>query len=396
MFEMIQMAPPDAILGLTEAFRKDANPQKINLSVGVYQDGSGSTPIFASVKEAESRVLREETTKTYRPINGDVEYRSAAQQLLFGADHEIFIKQRATTVHTPGGTGALRVAADYLKKMHGDTTVWFSEPTWANHLPIFQSAGLQTKTYSYFDRETNGLAFDQMIAGLMQVPAGDVVLLHGCCHNPTGVDPDSEQWQTIAAVLSDRGALPLIDFAYQGLASGLREDTTGLLAMCRPDHELLICNSFSKNFGLYNERVGGLTIVTRSQETAARVLSQVKRCIRTNYSNPPAHGATIVTVVLNDLDLRRQWEGEIKQMRNRIASMRRLFVETLEAKGAKVDMSFVTRQHGMFSYTGLTKDRVQTLREKHSIYIVDDGRMNVAGMTEANMAYLCDAIAAVL
>ncbi|MEE9211858.1 MAG: amino acid aminotransferase [Phycisphaeraceae bacterium] len=396
MFESIDMAPPDAILGLTEAFCNDLNPDKINLSVGVYQDAHGRTPILACVKEAEKRILHQEQTKAYKPIQGSADYAVVVQALLLGPDHEIIANRRAVTAHTPGGTGALRVAADYLKKMHSKVTVWLSEPTWPNHPGIFQATGLPIKTYPYFDGATNGLAFDAMLAALRRVRAGDVVVLHGGCHNPTGIDPSPDQWERIAEVLAERKAVPLVDFAYQGFATGFRDDAAGLLRLCRPGCELFVCSSFSKNFGLYNERVGALTVIAGSTESAQKVLSQVKACIRANYSNPPAHGAAIVTTVLNDPGLRRQWEDEVKQMRDRINRMRKLFVETLTRKGVKADMSFITRQHGMFSFSGLTQSQVQTLRDEHSIYIVGTGRINVAGMTEANMDRLCQAIAAVV
>ncbi len=400
MFESIQPAPPDPILGLSEAFASDPNPAKINLSVGVYQDDQGHTPILGSVKLAEQRLLGSEQTKSYKPISGDPGYAAAVQRLIFGADHEVIAAGRAATAHTPGGTAALRVAGDYLKKMHSrdgvPPTVWISDPTWANHANVFQAAGLSVKTYPYFDPATNSLSFDAMLQALSQVPAGDVVLLHGCCHNPTGTDPTYEQWARIADCLAGRGVLPLVDFAYQGLADSIDQDAAGLMQLCRPGCEMVICSSFSKNFGLYNERVGALTAVAKTQVAAQAVLSHVKTCIRSNYSNPPAHGAAIVTTVLNDPELRSRWEGEVKQMRDRINRMRRLLAQRLSAKGVPGDYSFITRQRGMFSYSGLTEDQVRRLREKHAIYIVRSGRINVAGITEANVDRLCEAIAGVV
>ena len=364
--------------------------------MGVYKDAAGTTPILDCVKEAQQRMLISEKTKAYKPINGAPEYGAAVQELLFGAGHEIVTSKRAATAHTPGGTGALRVAGDYIKRLHPNAAIWVSDPTWANHGNIFSAAGLEIKKYPYFDAATNGLAFDRMLEALGQVPGGDVVLLHGCCHNPTGVDPTADQWKQIAGVVSERGILPLVDFAYQGFAVGIQEDAAGLLKLCQPGCELLVCSSFSKNFGLYNERVGALTVVAGSQQAAGAVMSHVKSCIRCNYSNPPAHGAAIVTTVLGDAALRSQWEGEVTQMRDRINTMRKLFVETLAAKGVKGDHSFITRQCGMFSFSGLNKGQVQALRDKHSIYIVGSGRINVAGMTESNMGVLCDAIAGVV
>ena len=315
------------------------------------------------------------------------------QELLFGPNHEIVTGERAATAHTPGGTGALARGGRLSEKSPPTLSLWVSDPTWANHGNIFKAAGLPIKAYPYFDTDTNGLAFDQMIAALEQIPAGDAVLLHGCCHNPTGIDPTTSQWSRIAQCVADRGILPIVDFAYQGFASGVREDAAGWHQLCQKGSELLICSSFSKNFGLYNERVGALTVVASDPAAAGAVMSQIKQCVRCNYSNPPAHGSAIVTAVLSDLAMYSQWEVEVKQMRDRIQAMRQLFVETLTAKGVGGDYSFITRQQGMFSFSGLAKDQVQALREKHSIYIVGSGRINVAGMTEANMDALCQAIA---
>ena len=396
MFEHITAAPPDSILGLTEAFKSDPNPNKVNLGVGVYKDAGGKTPVLGSVKQAEERILSQEQTKSYLPINGSADYGRATQQLLFGADHEIVTSGRAVTAQTPGGTGALRVAADFIARMFPDKRVWLSAPTWPNHPGVFNAAGVQTATYPYFDRATNGVAFDAMLAALATVDAGDVVLLHGCCHNPTGVDLSVAQWAQVGDLLAERGALPLVDFAYQGFAQGLTEDAAGLLALARPGAELLVASSFSKNFGLYNERIGALTVVAGDAAAAEAALSHVKLAIRTNYSNPPAHGGAIVTAVLTDPTLRGEWEAEVAAMRARINAMRHLFVETLNEKGVAQDFSFIARQRGMFSFSGLTPDHVAALRDKYSIYIVGSGRINVAGMTEANMDYLCTAIADVL
>ena len=395
MFETVDLAPPDSILGITDAFNKDPNPAKINLSVGIYKDAQGKTPILASVKEAEARLIKSETNKNYKPIEGGPEYTSLVQELLFGAGHEILTSKRGTTAHTPGGTGGLRVAGDYLHKKHAGATIWLSDPTWANHEQIFKSAGLGVKYYPYFDAKTNGLALAGLLAALEQAPAGDVVLLHGCCHNPTGIDPTIEQWKAIADVVSRRKLLPLVDFAYQGFGAGLREDAAGLLELAKACPELLICSSFSKNFGLYNERVGALTVVASTATIASTVLSQVKTVIRANYSNPPAHGGAIVSTVLSDPALRAQWELEVQAMRDRINGMRHLFVKTLTQKGVKADMSFIVRQKGMFSFSGLSKDQVERLKKEFSVYIVGNGRINVAGMTEQNMDALTSAIAKV-
>ncbi len=396
MFERLEMAPPDAILGLTEAFKKDARPEKINLGVGVYKDAQDRTPVLDSVKAAERTLLEKETTKNYMPMTGDPAYGKAVQELVFGADSAISRDKRARTAHTPGGTGALRVAADFLFRCHGKCTVWMSDPTWANHQAIFEAAGHAVKYHPYYDAGTRGLAFDAMLAALEQVPAGDVVLLHGCCHNPSGIDPEPAQWQAIAAAAAKAGWLPLVDFAYQGFADGLEEDAAGLRILCRAVSELIVCSSFSKNFGLYRERCGAFTLVAGDSDTADRAFSQAEKAIRANYSNPPAHGALIITTILSDPALRAQWEQEVTDMRDRINGMRKLFVDTLKAKGVDRDFSFITRQKGMFSFSGLTKDQVNALREKYALYIVGSGRINVAGMTETNMDSLCGAIADVL
>jgi aspartate/tyrosine/aromatic aminotransferase len=396
MFEQFTPAPPDAILGLTEAFKKDPNPKKVNLGVGIYKDAQGRTPILASVKRAEERILQEENTKNYLSIDGSPEYGAAVQELLFGADHEIIRSSRSITAQAPGGTGALRVAADFIATMFPGARVWLSDPTWPNHPSIFKAAGLTTAVYPYFDAAGNGVAFEAMIDALKQIPAGDVVLLHGCCHNPTGADLSLAQWQQVAAVVAERKLLPLVDFAYQGFGDGLDDDAAGLRALCNEVDELLIASSFSKNFGLYNERVGALTLVARNTDAAEKALGHIKIAIRANYSNPPAHGAAVVTTVLRDPALRAQWEAEVTEMRERINTMRHLFVETLNEKGVTRDFSFIANQRGMFSFSGLTPEHVKALREKHGVYIVGSGRISVAGMTEGNMDYLCAAIADVL
>ncbi len=398
MFQTVQLAPPDPILGIGDAFAKDPNPGKINLSVGVYKDAAGKTPVLPCVKEAEKRILATEASKGYMPIDGSPAYNAAVQALLFG-DHEIVQSKRCATSHTPGGTGGLRVAADYLRKNHGRLTIWISDPTWANHEAIFQSAGHLVKTYPYFDGATNGLKFEAMIEALGAISAGDVVLLHGCCHNPTGVDPTIDQWKLIAQTITDRGGLPLVDFAYQGFATGVREDAACLSILLDKCPEMIVVSSFSKNFGLYNERTGAVTIVAADAATAEKVLSQVKIVIRSNYSNPPAHGGLIVTAILTDPALHAKWIDEVKQMRDRIHKMRTLFVESLNHRGVKLAPAgndFITKQNGMFSFSNLNKDQVKALKENFSIYIVGSGRINVAGMTESNMRPLCDAIAMVV
>ncbi len=397
MFDALPLAPPDAILGLGEAFKKDPNPKKINLSVGVYKDERGETPILASVKDAERQLLEKEKSKGYLSIEGLADYGSRVQELLFGAGHEILTGGRAITAQTPGGTGALRVAADLLRKHFPTAKVWVSKPTWANHPAIFTAAGQKVETYAYIDAAGQGLDFPAMLGALKLIPAGDIVLLHACCHNPTGIDPTPQQWQEIAKVMAERKLLPLVDFAYQGFGDGLAEDAAGLRELAKLNPELLVCSSFSKNFGLYGERVGALTLVAESADSAQQALTQVRVGIRTNYSNPPIHGGALVAAVLSDPKLRQQWDAEVTAMRSRIHQMRKLFVETMKAKAPKHDFSFIVRQRGMFSFSGLSNVQVDELRTKHAVYVVGNGgRINVAGMTANNMQALCDALAAVL
>ena len=396
MFEKLQMAPPDPILGLSEAFKQDPHPHKINLSVGVYQDASGKTPILETVKEAERRLLADETNKGYLGIDGLPEYGRHVREMLFGADHDIVASKRGVTAQTPGGTGALRVAADFIAQKLKGHKIWVSNPTWANHPSIFEAAGLQVGNYPYLDAAGTGLDFAALTTALQQIPAGDAICLHASCHNPTGIDPTVEQWKQIGQILQQHQILPLVDFAYQGFAEGIDEDRAGLVALAASCPEMLVCSSFSKNFGLYCERVGAMTLVAPSEEAAQIGLSHVKICIRTNYSNPPKHGGAIVAQVLSSPDLRAKWVLEVSAMRERIASLRQRFVATLRAKGVQQDFSFITRQRGMFSFSGIKPEQVDKLRSDYGIYIVRSGRINVAGMTEANMDRLCSAIQAVL
>lgn len=396
MFETLDTAPPDPILGLNEAFQNDPNPNKINLGVGVYKDANGKTPILDCVKQAEQRLLDAESGKGYLGIDGLPEFAAHVRELLFGADHENIRQQRAVTLQTPGGTGALRVAADFLKRKFPQATVWCSKPTWVNHPSVFESAGLATGSYRYLDAAGTGLEFDGLLGALNEIPAGDVVCLHACCHNPTGIDPSSEQWSRIAEVVQQRGLLPLVDFAYQGFGDGLEEDAAGLRILTQKCGEMLVCSSFSKNFGLYAERVGALTIVADSRDAAQAALSHAKVCVRTNYSNPPKHGGLVVATILGDGKLRELWMTELAAMRDRINGMRTLFVATMRDKAPQRDFSFLTTQRGMFSFSGLTALQVDQLRGDHSIYIVSSGRINVAGITDTNIEPLCSAIADVL
>lgn len=392
MFSNRTPAPPDSILGLTEAWKNDPNPGKVNLGVGVFKDEQGRTPILDSVKEAEAHILSSATTKSYMPIAGAPEYRQQVKALLFGADHPVLAANRAQIAHTPGGTGALRVGADLMKKFSPSASVWVSSPTWANHKGVFQGAGFATKEYPYYDPATKGLDFSAMLEALASVPAGDVVLLHACCHNPTGVDLSAAQWKEVAALAKNRGWLPFLDFAYQGYGDGLVEDRAGLLALAESCPEFLVASSCSKNFGLYQERTGALTLIGADAEATAASFSHAQTVIRVNYSNPPAHGGLIVSAILGDPARRAKWEGELTAMRERIARIREMFVKALAASGVPGDFSFITRQKGMFSFSGLSDAQVKFLREKKSIYIVGGGRINVAGITPKNVEYLCASI----
>ncbi|MEO1614317.1 MAG: amino acid aminotransferase [Planctomycetota bacterium] len=393
-FSVVPTAPPDAILGLTEAFQADSNPDKMNLTVGVYKDESGQTPILASVKLAEQQLLEEEATKGYLPIDGPPEYRAQVRELVFG---DVVAADRIAILQSPGGTGALRVAADFMQTQLPAARVWIPNPTWANHPAVFTAAGLPTESYRYLNEDRTALDFAGMLDALSsQTREGDAVLLHGCCHNPTGIDPSLEQWSEIALLLKEKRLLPLIDFAYQGFGEGLDEDAAGMRLILKEVDEAIVCNSFSKNFGLYSERVGSVALIAseKSQRDAAH--SQLKRVVRTNFSNPPRHGGAVVSKILADPELRAKWEDELAAMRHRITQLRTSFVETMASTGKGYDFSFLLAQKGMFSFSGLTPMQVDELKSKHGIYIVGSGRINVAGIAESKMQHLCNAVASVL
>ncbi|MCH9296588.1 amino acid aminotransferase [Pantoea allii] len=396
MFESISAAPADPILGLADLYRADDRPNKINLGIGVYKDETGKTPVLTSVKKAEQYLLENETSKNYLSIDGLPDFARCTQELLFGKGNALIASGRARTAQTPGGTGALRVAADFLSTQTAVKRVWVSNPSWPNHKNVFNAAGLEVCEYQYYDAANHTLDFDGMLASLKEVKAGDVVLFHGCCHNPTGIDPTEEQWQQLAQLSQANGWLPLFDFAYQGFARGLEEDAEGLRIFAASHQELIVASSYSKNFGLYNERVGAITLVAGDAATVETAFSQVKYTIRANYSNPPSHGAAVVATILGNDALRTIWQQELSDMRQRIQRMRQLFVNTLADKGAQQDFSFIIKQNGMFSFSGLTKDQVIRLREEFGVYAVNSGRVNVAGMTPDNMSALCEAIVAVL
>lgn len=396
MFESIPSAPVDPILGLAELYRVDTRPEKINLGIGVYKDETGLTPVMTSVKKAEQLLLEREKTKSYLNIEGTTEFADHTQGLLFGIEHPIIQQQRVRTAQTPGGTGALRIAADFIARHTNAERVWISSPSWPNHQNIFTASGLTVEFYPYYNTHNHQLDFSTMLAALEQAKAGDVVLFHGCCHNPTGIDPSPAQWQQLAQLAIERGWLPLFDFAYQGLGQGLEQDAAALRYFALHHQELLVCSSYSKNFGLYNERVGAFSLLASTVEIAEHSFSQVKAVIRANYSNPPSHGAAIVSTILGDPVLRVLWDQELADVRQRIQRMRQLFVMTLQAKGVKQDFNFINQQQGMFSFSGLSREQVKRLREEFAIYAVESGRINLAGMTPKNMSRLCEAIAAVI
>lgn len=393
MWQNIDAAPADSILGLTDAFRKDPNPHKVNLGVGVYKDETGRTPILDCVKAAEKILLERESSKSYLPISGDPTYAAEVQKLLFGAAGEVVTSGRAATAHAPGGTGALRVGGDLLKKFYPEATVWISGPTWANHKGVFKTCGFPLAEYPYYNPTTRSLDFPAMVERLLAIPAGDIVLLHACCHNPSGVDLTAEQWREVAAIAAKKGWVAFLDFAYQGFGEGVEADRCGIEAFAAAGLDFLVASSFSKNFGLYNERTGALTIVSPSAREAAVAMSHLKTTIRVIYSNPPAHGGLVVALILSDPRLHQQWLEELAAMRNRIKAMRVALVEGLAQRGVKGDFSSIARQRGMFSFSGLSDSVVEWLRANKSIYVVAGGRINLAGLTEANIGYVCDAIA---
>ena len=396
MFEHIKAAPADPILGLADSFKAETRSPKINLGIGVYKDDHGNTPIMRAVKQAEGRLYELETSKNYLAIDGVAEFNARTKELLFGADSEVVKKARAKTVQSLGGTGALRIAAEFIKRHTSAKNVWISNPTWPNHNAIVNAVGLTVKHYRYYNETTKRLDWDNLIADLSQAESGDVVLFHGCCHNPTGIDPTPTQWDELAKMSAERGWLPLFDFAYQGFANGLEEDTYGLRAFVKNHRELLVASSYSKNFGLYNERVGAFTLIADNAEVANKAFTQIKAIIRTLYSNPASHGASAVATVLSNPALKAEWEAELTEMRNRIKSMRSRLVELLKEKGATQDFSFINEQNGMFSFSGLTPEQVDKLREDFAIYAVRSGRINVAGIVDSNIEKLAEAIVKVL
>ena len=394
-FAAVALAPRDPILGVTEAFNADANPAKVNLGVGVYYDDAGKVPLLECVRRAEQQLAATAAPRAYLPIDGLAAYDKAVQRLVFGADSALIAAGRVVTVQALGGTGGLRVGADFLRRVSPGAGVWISDPSWENHRALFEAAGFEVRTYPYYHAATRGLDFDGMLGALRTLPQGAIVVLHACCHNPTGVDLDAGQWQDVAAVVVERGLVPFLDLAYQGFGDGLDADAAAVRAMAATGAPLLVSNSFSKSFSLYGERVGALSLVACDADEAARLLSQVKRIVRTNYSNPPTHGGKVVAAVLESAELRALWEQELGAMRRRIRDMRRALVDGLHARLPGHDFGYMLRQRGMFSYSGLSRAQVERLREAFSIYAIDTGRICVAALNSGNVGRVAEAIAAV-
>ena len=396
LFSAVEMAPRDPILGLNEAYNADARPHKVNLGVGVYYDEQGRIPLLRAVAEAEKQRVAAQAPRGYLPIEGIAAYDQAVQHLLFGAESSLVRDGRAITVQAVGGTGALKIGADFLKRLLPDAVVAISDPSWENHRALFESAGFPVQNYRYYDAASNGLNREGFLADLQALPERSVVVLHACCHNPTGVDLQAADCEVLLDVVKARNLVPFLDIAYQGFGDGIEEDAQAVRLFADSGLTFLVSSSFSKSFSLYGERVGALTLVSESREESARVLSQVKRVIRTNYSNPPTHGATIVATVLSNPELRALWEAELGEMRQRIRSMRNALVEGLAAAGATRDFAFVNAQRGMFSYSGLTAEQVERLKSEFGIYAVSTGRICVAALNERNLPPTIQAIAAVL
>ncbi len=395
IFAAVEMAPRDPILGLNEAFNADPRSTKVNLGVGVYFDDNGKIPLLAAVKAAEEARLKAAPPRGYQPIEGLGAYNTAVQNLLFGKDSSLLANGQVVTAEALGGTGALKIGADYLKRLNPAAKVYISDPSWENHRALFESAGFLVENYPYYDAATRGVNFAGMKACLGALPAGSIVVLHACCHNPTGADLSDAQWAEVVAVCQERGLVPFLDMAYQGFADGIDADAVAVRAFSASGLQFFASSSFSKNFSLYGERVGALSIVTASKDEAARVMSQLKRVIRTNYSNPPTHGGALVAAVLASPELRQMWETELAGMRDRIRAMRTGLVDAIKAQGVAQDFSFVVTQRGMFSYTGLTAAQVERMKDEFGIYAVSTGRICLAALNSKNLDYVAQAIATV-
>jgi aromatic-amino-acid transaminase len=395
-FSAVEMAPRDPILGLNEQFAADPNPAKVNLGVGVYYDDQGKLPLLACVQAAEQAMMATPTARGYLPIDGIAAYDAGVKALVFGADSEPVQSGRVATVQAIGGTGGLKIGADFLKKLNPNAEVLISDPSWENHRALFSSAGFVVKNYRYYDAAKRGVDLDGMLADLSGAATGSVVVLHACCHNPTGYDITPAQWDQVVSVCQSRGLVPFLDMAYQGFGYGLTEDGAAVQKFVAAGMSFFVSTSFSKSFSLYGERVGALSVLCESKDEAARVLSQLKIVIRTNYSSPPSHGGAVVAAVLSKPEWRALWESELGGMRVRIKAMRQKLVDGLKAAGVQQDMSFITSQIGMFSYSGLSHDQMVRLRTEFGVYGTDTGRMCVAALNSKNIDYVCAAIAKVV
>lgn len=396
LFDAVQLAPRDPILGLNEAFAADSRPIKVNLGVGVYYDDNGKIPVLQAVREAERLRAEAASPRGYLPIEGIAAYDEAVKRLLFGERSPLLTSGRLVTAQALGGTGGLKIGADFLKRVEPDAKVLISDPSWENHRGLYEGAGFIVESYPYYDIQTQGLNFAGMKAALAAAAPGTIVVMHACCHNPTGVDLNPDQWREVISLVRLQRLVPFLDIAYQGFGEGIDADGAAVRLFAEADLPFFVSSSFSKSFSLYGERVGALTIVTGSKDEAGRVLSQLKRVIRANYSTPPTHGGSIVAAILTDARLRALWEDELAVMRERIKQMRHRLVEGLKTRGVTRDLSFVLRQRGMFSYSGLTSAQVDRLRSEFGIYAVASGRICVAALNSKNIDYVCDSIAAVL
>ncbi|MCL1121009.1 aspartate/tyrosine/aromatic aminotransferase [Shewanella seohaensis] len=396
MFNSLVAMPADPILGLLTQYREDSHPQKVDLGVGVYKDPAGNTPILNCVKKAEKFRLDTETTKVYIGPTGSSQFNTLITELAFGSDHCAIIANRIRTVSTPGGTGALRVAGDFIKRCNPNAVLWVSDPTWANHIGLFEAAGLTVKTYPYYDYDTKSLKFDEMLSALAQIGPNDVVLFHACCHNPSGMDLTTEQWDKVVALTKEQGFTPLIDMAYQGFGDGVDIDAYGVRKMAAAVDNMILCSSCSKNFGLYRERIGSCSVVAKDANTANIAQSVLLYVVRCLYSMPPAHGAAIVETILGSAELKQEWLDELKVMRDRINGNRAILVEKLKTNGVDRDFSFIARQKGMFSFLGVNPEQVAHLQKEFSIYMVGSSRISIAGISEDNVDYLAKSIAKVL
>lgn len=396
MFQHVEAYPGDPIFAIVDAFQKDPRPHKVNVSIGLYYDGEGKIPVLPSVKKAEALRAKNTDPRTYQPMEGASNYRSALQSLVFGEGHEAVVSKRIATIQSIGGSGALKVGADFLKRHFPESEVWVSDPTWDNHRVIFQGSGFKIHDYPYYDAATGGVRFEAMLAALKALPTKSIVLLHPCCHNPTGVDLSREQWAQVIPVVAERQLIPFMDMAYQGFGDGIEEDAFAVRAMADAGVSMLVANSFSKNLSYYGERCGGLSVVCDNAEEAGRVLGQLKFTVRANYSNPPTFGGQVAATVMLDPALRAEWEDEVTAMRERIKAMRKTLHDVLTARVQDRDFGYLLSQRGMFSYTGLSPEQVDRLRDEFAVYLVRSGRMCVAGINEKNAAIVAEAMAAVM